>query len=87
MVIADKAYDTNQIRKQLAAAGIMAVIPSKRNRKRPYPLDEVHYKTRHLVENYFGKIKEFRRVATRYDKTDTSYAGMFDLAATAIMLR
>lgn len=86
-VIADKAYDTNSIRKALAAQGIIAVIPSKRNRKRPYPLDKERYRTRHLVENYFAKIKDFRRIATRYDKTDTSFAGMFDLVALVVALR
>ena len=65
----------------------MAVIPSKRNRKRPSPFDEVAYKTRHLVENYFAKIKQYRRIATRYDKTDTSYAGMIGLAATVVEIK
>ena len=83
-VIADKAYDSDRIRKSLAAKGIIAVIPSKRNRKRPYPLDKERYRTRHLVENYFARIKQYRRIATRYDKTDTSFAGMIDLAATVI---
>ena len=87
VVIADKAYDSDRIRKHLTADGIMPVIPSRSNRKRPYPLDEVHYKSRHLVENYFAKWKQFRRIATRYDKTDVSFAGMIDLAATVIALR
>ena len=84
VVIADKAYDSDRIRKSLAASGIIAVIPSKVNRRHPYPLDEAAYKTRHLVENYFARIKQFRRIATRYDKTDTSFAGMIDLAAVMI---
>ena len=87
LVIADKAYDSDKIRKSLAARGIIAVIPSKVNRIHPYPLDAVAYKTRHLVENYFAKIKQFRRIATRYEKTDTSFAGMIDLVATVIAIK
>ena len=86
-VIADKAYDSDSIRKSLAAKGIIAVIPSKANRKHPYPLDKDAYRTRHLVENYFAKIKEFRRIATRYEKTDMSFAAMLDLVATFIAIR
>ena len=87
VVIADKAYDSDKIRESLAAIGIIAVIPSKSNRRHPYPLDKDAYKTRHLVENYFAKIKQFRRIATRYDKTDTSFAGMIDLVAVMIALK
>ena len=87
VVIADKAYDSDSIRKSLAARKIMAVIPSKVNRRCPYPLDSVHYATRHRVENFFAKIKDFRRIATRYDKTDSSFAGMLDLVATVIAVR
>ena len=85
-VIADKAYDTDKIRKSLAASEIIAVIPSRSNRRHPVPLDKPRYKTRHLVENYFAKIKQYRRIATRYDKTDTSFAGMIDLVATVIAI-
>lgn len=86
-IIADKAYDSDKIRKVLVADGIIPVIPWKSNRRNPGVLDKAAYKTRHLVENYFAKIKQYRRVATRYDKTDTSYAGMIDLVATIIALR
>ena len=87
VVIADKAYDSDGIRKSLAASGIITVIPSRVNLKHPYPLDVDFYKTRHLVENYFAKIKQFRRIATRYDKTDTSFAGMVDLVAVVIAIK
>ena len=87
LVIADQAYDSDKIRKSLAARGIIAVIPSKVNRKHPYPLDVVAYKTRHLVENYFAKIKQFRRIATRYEQTDTSFAGMIDMVATVSAIK
>ena len=87
VVIADKAYDSDQIRKSLAALGIITVIPSRVNRIVQHPLDVAAYKTRHLVENYFARIKQFRRIATRYEKTDTSFAGMIDLVATVIAIR
>ena len=86
VVIADKAYDSDSIRKSLAASGIITVIPSRVNRIVQHPLDVVAYKTRHLVENYFARIKQFRRIATRYEKTDTSFAGMIDLVATVIAI-
>lgn len=86
VVIADKAYDSDRIRNSLAASGIIAVIPWKRNRKTPQSLDEARYRTRHLVENYFARIKQFRRIATRYDKTDTSFAAMIDLVAIILAI-
>ena len=86
-LIADKAFDTNAIRNRLEEKGAVAVIPSKADRKEPIPHDVDMYRWRHLVENYFAKIKEFRRIATRYDKTDTSFEAMIQLAATAIELR
>ena len=86
-IIADKAYDSDHIFDALAAQGIIAVIPPRSNRLNPRPLDTAKYAIRHLVENYFAKIKEFRGIATRYHKTDTSFAGTLDLVATFIALR
>lgn len=86
-LIADKAFDTNAIRNKLDEQGALAVIPSKADRKNPIPHDVYMYRWRHLVENYFAKIKEFRRIATRYDKTDTSFEAMIQIAATVIELR
>ncbi|MEZ5932027.1 MAG: IS5 family transposase [Alphaproteobacteria bacterium] len=71
-LIADKAFDNNAIRKELAERGALAVIPSKADRKTAIPHDAEMDAWRHLVENDFAKIKHFRRIATRYDKTDTS---------------
>ena len=80
-------FDADQLRQALTQRVANAVIPSKRNRKVHIPHDEEAYKWRHLVENYFSKIKEFRGINTRYDKTDTSYEATWDIAATIIQLR
>lgn len=72
-LLADKAFDVDWLRTELNQRGTTAVIPPKTNRKQPIAYDKDMYRWRHLVENYFAKIKEFRGVATRYDKTETSY--------------
>ena len=86
-LMADKAFDADHLREALDERGAQAIIPAKRNRKIHIPHDEEAYKWRHLVENYFSKIKEFRGVNTRYDKTDTSYVATWNIAATIIALR
>jgi transposase len=85
-VIADKAYDTNQFRAFLAFRS-EAVIPSRGSRVEPIRHDEHRYKERHLVECFINKIKHFRRVATRYDKTIVSFLGFVTIAAFMIWLR
>jgi transposase len=80
-LIADKAYDSGKIRSQLASAGIEAVIPQRRRAKVLLWYDPDRYAERHLVENYFARIKQFRRIATRYEKTAACFAGMVNLAA------
>jgi transposase len=67
---ADKAYDTKAILKHLESAGIQAVIPSRANRLEQRPLDEHLYASRNLVERLFCRIKQFRRVATRYELSE-----------------
>jgi transposase len=86
-LLADKAFDVDWLRENLDARGAVAVIPPKSNRKIQYEYDEYIYRWRHLVENYFAKIKEFRGIATRYDKTDTSYAANLNLVAAIIAAR
>ena len=86
-LLADKAFDVDWLREDLNQRGATAVIPPKANRKRQIAYDKDMYRWRHLVENYFAKIKEFRGIATRYDKTDTSYAANLNLVATVIALR
>jgi transposase len=85
-VIADKAYDTNRFRGHLAFRAT-AVIPTLALRKEPIPYDKHLYKERHLVECFINKIKHFRRVATRYDKTAPTFFGFVAIAAFMVCLR
>ena len=80
-LIADKAFDHNALRARLSERGAVAVIPSTTARTTPISYDTEMYKWRHLIENCFQRLKEFRRIATRYDKTDTSFAAAIHLAA------
>ena len=86
-LLADKAFDSNSIRALIAERGALAVIPSKADRSTRIPHDAEMYKWRHLVENFFCKIKGFRRIATRYDKTDTSFAASLHLVAAVLATR
>ncbi len=86
-LLGDKAFDADWLRAELDARGAAAVIPPKADRKRPIPCDFDMYKWRHLVENFFAKLKQFRRIATRYDKTDTSFQAMICLASAVISSR
>ena len=86
-LLADKAFDADHLRQTLRERGATVVIPARRNRKVQIPHDEEAYKWRHLIENYFSKIKEFRGVNTRYDKTDSSYEATWNIAAAVIALR
>jgi transposase len=72
-LLADKAYDIDSFRQTLTERGTEAVIPSKRNRLNPTHHDRHIYKERNIVERFFQKIKRFRRIATRYDKTARMY--------------
>ena len=85
--LGDKAYDADWLREDLARRGIEAVIPARKGRKSPAPHDEEKYKWRHLVENFFQKLKEFKRIATRVCKTDESFSAMIHIAATVIASR
>jgi transposase len=85
-LFADKGYDADAIRKELPQAGIEAVIPAKRNRKEPAPHDAEKYKWRNLIERLFNKLKNWRRIATRYDKTAQSYLGFVATAAVKLWL-
>ena len=86
-LLADKAFDSDGLRTELDNRGAVAVIPPKANRVTTIPCDFEMYKWRHLVENFFCQIKEFRRIATRYDKTDTSFAAMIQLVGSVLATR
>jgi transposase len=83
-LIADKAYDTNALRALLADRGVEAVIPSIRRRKPLIPYDVRAYRERNLIERMFGRLKDYRRIATRYDKLARNFLAGALLAAIAI---
>ncbi len=86
-LIADKAFDADKrVLEPLAAAGKAAVIPPKANRVVQRDYDRDLYKARHLIENFFAKLKQFRAIATRYDKTARNFLAGIHLAAIAIWL-
>lgn len=86
-MLADKAYDSNDLRGQIAGMHADAVIPSKRNRKLATPHDASIYKHRNQIERCFGRLKHFRRFVTRYDHRTIHFAGFTHLAAVMIWLR
>ena len=81
-LLADKAYDADSLRDWLAARRVQAVIPSNATRRTPYPLDKVAYKRRNLIERMFCRLKDWRRIATRYDRTARNFLSALALAAT-----
>ncbi len=86
-LIADKAFDADErVLEPLAASGKTAVIPPRANRRSPRTFDRALYKARHLIENFFAKLKQFRAIATRYDKTARNFRAAIHLTATAIWL-
>lgn len=86
-LLADKAFDADWLRDLLAERSIEVVIPPKSNRKNPASCDMEVYKWRQLVENFFQKLKEFKRIAMRACKTDTSFEAMIHIGATVIRTR
>jgi transposase len=83
-LLADKAYDTNPFRAVLADKAVEPVIPSIRRRKPLLPYDAVAYRQRNLIERMFCRLKDFRRLATRYDKLARNFLATAILAATII---
>jgi transposase len=81
------AFDSNAIVADLDVRGAKAVIAQHPRRIPPRRIDKEMYKWRHLIENFFCKLKEFKRIAMRADKTDQSFAAMIYLTATVIALR
>jgi putative transposase len=85
--IADKGYDADHLVERIVERGAAVVIPPKRNRKVQRAYDRQLYKERNRIERFFNKLKQFRRVATRYDKLLANFMGFVKLAAIAIWLR
>ena len=86
-VLADKAYDADyRMRQRLEENGCIAVIPFKKNRLKPQAYDNNLYKERHLIENFFAKLKQYRAIATRYYKTAINFLGAIYLASSVIWL-
>ena len=80
-LLADRGYDADWLRKALKKRGISPCIPSRRNRRTPIPHDEELYRKRHVIENSFAKLKDWRRVATRYDRCPDVFLSACTLAA------
>ena len=84
VLVADRGYDSCWFREALAAKGIAPCIPSSKSRKVAYPYDKLLYRERHKVEIMFGRLKDWRRVATRYDRCAHTFMSAIVLAATVI---
>jgi transposase len=85
--IMDKGYDSNPIRTQLLAQDIVPVIPPKSNRTEPIDYDRDLYKLREKVERFFNHLKQFRRIATRYEKLSRTFLAFIHLVAAWIMIK
>ena len=85
-VMGDKGYDANALIARITQMGAQAVIPPRRNRIEQRDFDHHLYKDRNLVERFFGRLKQFRRIATRYEKLARNFLSMLNLACTFIWL-
>ena len=86
-ILADKAFDSNWIIAEMNARGALICISQHPRRSNPLQIDPDIYKCRHLIENFFCKLKEFKRIAMRADKTDTSFNAMIYAVAALINSR
>jgi len=87
VLLADKGYDADFIRKDMERRGGMAMIPTRRNRLIQLPVDAAIYALRNMVERCFNKLKNARRLATRYDKTADSYLGFVHIVSIRLWMR
>jgi transposase len=87
IVLADRAYDTNALRDFVKEKQAWANIPAKRNRKKSFSFSSWVYRQRNLVERFFSKIKQFRGIATRYDKDPQNFLAAVKLLATRIWIK
>lgn len=86
-ILGDKGYDAHErVIEVLPAQGKTAVIPPRRDRQQPREYDKELYKSRHLIENFFAQLKQYRAIATRYDKRARNFLGAIYLAASVIWL-
>lgn len=83
-LLGDRGYDADSLRQALADRGIEPCIPSKANRKVPIPHDRTLYRQRQRIENMFGKLKDWRRIHTRYDRCAHTFMSAICIAATVI---
>lgn len=86
MLIADKGYDANALREAVRNRGAWANIPPKANRREPICFSKHLYKARNLVERFFNRIKQFRRIATRYDKLAENFLAAVKLASIRVWI-
>ena len=86
-LLGDKGYDSDEIRRDLAERGIEPVIPPRSNRKTPIEYDRDAYKRRNLIERCVNRLKQFRRIATRYEKTARAYLSMLCIAAAKLWIK
>ena len=86
-IVADKGYDSDAFVKAISAQGSQPMIPPRSNRLNPRTFDRHIYKSRNLIERFFSRIKQFRRIATRYDKLLANFRGFVIIAAITIWLR
>ena len=87
VVIADKGYDSRAVAEAIEAKGAEVVIPSLKNRAKPRAYDQERYKDRNLAERFWSKAKQYRRVATRYEKTARNFLAFVHVASIMILLR
>jgi transposase len=87
IVIGDKGYDSRAVVEEIEAQGAEPVIPSRKNCKEPRKYDQDRYKDRNLVERFWFKLKQYRRVATRYEKTARNFMGFILVASIMVLLR
>lgn len=83
-LLADKAYDADKLRTWLKRNRIKAVIPSTASRTKPYPLDKTAYRRRNVIERLFNRLKNWRRIATRYDRLAENYLAAIALVSIVI---
>jgi transposase len=86
-LLGDKGYDSDAIRDDLTERGIEPVIPPRSNRKTPIEYDHEAYKRRNLIERCVNRLKQFRRIATRYEKTARAYLSMPSIAAARLWIK